>query len=146
MERTSQQKGKLAELLVFRELVSRGADIYLPVIDVGIDAIIRREDGTHLDIQVKMTEEGWSPTVWVPDDPQLLQGRVIIWVDMSKSQDNPEVWIFPSDIFVEYSTKIGEWQNSTHRRLILKAKRRGDDQPRRELLKKYRNAWKLLTG
>jgi len=150
-QRTSQQKGKLAEFLVFRELVKRGADLYLPVIDAGIDAIIRQEDGTHLDMQVKATEEGWSPTVWVPDDPQLRQRLVIVWVDMTESQENPEVWIFPGDIFVEYSTKIGEWQNSqgqpgTHRRLILYQKRRGDDQPRRELLKECRNAWKLLTG
>ena len=145
-QRTSQQKGKSAEFLVFRKLIEKGADLYLPVIDVGIDAIIRRKAGTHLDIQVKSTEEGWSLASWVPDDPQLLQRRVIIWVDMSESQNNPEVWIFPGDIFVEYSTKIGEWPNGTHRRLILYAKRRGDDQPRRELLKKYCNAWKLLTG
>ncbi len=152
MERTSQQKGKRAEFLVFGELVKRKADLYLPVIDIGIDAIIRRKDGTYLDIQVKMTEEGWSPTVWVADDPQLRQRLVIVWVDMSESQENPEVWIFPGDIFVEYSTKIGEWQNSqgqlgTHRRLILDYKdRKHGNKLRRDILHKYRDAWELLTG
>ena len=146
-QRTSQQKGKLAELMVFRELVKRGADLYLPVIDVGIDAIIRRKDGTHLDIQVKSTKKGWSLTAWVPDNPQLLQRRVIVWVDMYKSEENPEFWIFPGDTFINYSIKIGAEQNYTHRRLDLEAKRKGDDQPRRDvLLKKCYKAWELLTG
>lgn len=56
MKATTQQKGKRAEFLVFGELVKRGADIYLPVIDVGIDAISRLKTGTYLEIQVKSTE------------------------------------------------------------------------------------------
>ena len=145
MERTSQQKGKRAEFLVFGELVKRRADLYLPVIDTGLDAIVRREDGTHLDIQVKSTEKGWSLDTWVPDNLQLLRKRFIIWVDMSKSKENPEIWVFPGEIFKDYSTKIGAEQNGTYRRLDLDAARKGDDQPRRVLLKTYCNTWEPLT-
>ena len=143
------RKGKSAELLVFSELVKRGADLYIPIIDMGIDAIVRREDGTHLDIQVKSTEKGWGFTAWVPDNPQLQKRRFIIGVDMLKSKENPEVWVFPGETFVDYSIKIGAEQNGTNRRLDLDTIRKGDDKPRRALLKKYRapKAWrKLLTG
>ena len=53
MESTSRHTGKRAEFLVFGELIRRNADVYLPIIDIGIDAIVRQLDGTHLDIQVK---------------------------------------------------------------------------------------------
>ncbi len=146
IERTSQQKGKLAEFLVFGKLIRGGADLYLPVIDIGIDAIVRRRDGTHLDIQVKSTEEGWSLAAWVPDNLQLLQKRFIVWVDMSKSKENPEIWVFPGEIFKDYSIKIGAGQDFTYRRLDLDATRRGNSKPRRVLLQEYREAWGLLTG
>ncbi len=146
MEITSQQTGKRAEFLVFSELIRRGADVYLPIIDIGIDAIVRQRDGTYLDIQVKSTEKGWSLEAWVPDNLKLLRRRFIIWVDMSKSKENPKIWIFPGRIFKENSTKIGAEQNGTDRRLDLDATRKGDDQPRHVLLKKYRNAWRFLTS
>ncbi len=148
MEPTTQHTGKRAEFFVFGELVRRGADVYLPIIDIGIDAIVRRQDGTHLDIQVKSTEKEWSPTAWVPDDPELRQRRFIVWVDMSEPEENLEIWVFRGDIFYSYSTKIGAWQNGTYRRLVLDETRRGDDHPRRDLLKKYRGAgaWELLTS
>ncbi len=141
------RKGKSAEYFVFSELIKRGADLYLPIIDTGIDAVVRLEDGTYLDIQVKSTtKEMWTPDAWVPDNPKLLKRRFIVWVDMSKSEETPEIWVFPGEIFNAYSTKIGAEQNGTNRRLDLSATRKGDDQPRCVLLKKYRapKAWELI--
>ena len=147
MDVTPQQIGKYAELLVFGELISKGADLYLPVLDTGIDAILRKKDGTYLEIQVKSTEKEWSLAAWVPDNLQLLRRRFIVWVVMSKSKQNPEIWVFPGEIFKDYSTKIGAEQDFTYRRLDLDATRRGDSKPRRILLQqKYREAWELLTG
>jgi len=48
MELTNSQKGKLAEFLVFRKLVEEGADLYLPAIDTGIDAVIKKKDGIYI--------------------------------------------------------------------------------------------------
>lgn len=56
MELTTQQKGKRAEFMVFGELITRGANVYLPVIDVGIDAILRVKSGIYREVQVKSTE------------------------------------------------------------------------------------------
>ena len=50
------EKGKMAELAVFGELLKRGVIPYVPLVDIkGIDAIIRKDDGRLLEIQVKST-------------------------------------------------------------------------------------------
>lgn len=97
---TSQQKGKLAEFLVFGELIKRKVDVFLPIIDTGINAVVRREDGTYLDIQVKSTEKDWNPTMWVPNNLQLLRS-FFIWFNMSESKENPKIWVFPGRTFMD---------------------------------------------
>ena len=149
MERTSQQKGKLAEFLVFGELIKRGAELYLPVIDTGIDAIVHRKDGKYLDIQVKTTEKGWSFAVWDLDRLRPGERFFIVCVDMSKQDfiEKPEVWIFPSEVFKEYANEIRSKEGYKLYRLDLDSKsKKHDNKPRRVLLQKHRDAWELLTG
>mgnify|MGYP001155232085 FL=1 len=53
------EKGKLGELCVFRRLIERGAMPFLPIADIrGVDAVVRKKDGTYVEIQVKAT---WPP-------------------------------------------------------------------------------------
>ena len=143
----STKKGKRAEFIVFGELIRRGADLYLPVIDIGIDAIIRKNDGAYLQIQVKSTEAqnqaGWFH-VW---DLEEYEGRrlFIACVDMSK--EPPESWILPSEVFMDYAnvskSKEG-WKKYT---LGMNSRsRKHGNELRRNLLKEYREAWELLTG
>ncbi len=148
MTLTSQQKGKIGELWVFGKLIDAGVNVYLPMVDIeGIDAIVRKKDGTLLEIQVKSTraedQAGYFNARLRPA-PNLF----IVCVDMSpvgKSGAPPEVWIFPSGVFANpaYSakTKGGEY------RLALAARsRKHQNRPRKELLAQYHGAWKLLTG
>jgi len=147
MEITSQQTGKRAEFLVFGELVRRGADLYLPVIDTGIDAIVRQKDGTYKEIQVKSTEKGWSFHVWFSDkcEEERLKSFFVVCVDMSKQP--PETWIFPSKTFKEYATEVRRLEGYTHYRLDLSAKsKRHENRLRSEILQEYSEAWELLTG
>lgn len=52
--------GKYCEHLVFAELLKRGFDTYLPIVDdKGVDCIIRNNDGTHFDVQIKGRKETW---------------------------------------------------------------------------------------
>ena len=147
MELANLQKGKSAELLVFSELIKKGADLYLPVIDIGIDAIVRREDGTHLDVQVKSTEAD-EQAGYFNVKASKLHPKVnlfVVCVDMSPLDATParqpEVWIFPSCTFVKYSTLTsGEY------RMALPAGKRKYGKPLKELLIRYREAWELLTG
>lgn len=144
--KTSQQKGKQAEFLVFGELIRRGTDLYLPVIDIGIDAIIRKMDGTYLQVQVKSTEAseqaGWF-NVW---DLEQYEGRKLFIACVDMSQKSPETWILPSEVFTEYAnvSKSKEGWNKYTLGIDSKDTKHGNEL-RRNLLQEYREAWKLLT-
>jgi len=149
MKATTQQKGKRAEFLVFGELVKRGADIYLPVIDVGIDAISRLKTGTYLEIQVKSTEAENMAGYFNVSHLEPKRNLFIVCVDMSEKKmeqyKNPQLWILPSMEFVKYATKTKEGY-----RLPLPEKdTRHGNMPREEILERYcankhDEAWKVL--
>jgi len=145
--KTSQQKGKQAEFLVFGELIRRGADLYLPVIDKGIDVIILKEDGSYLQIQVKSTEAseqaGWF-NIW---DLELYKGKNLFIVCVEMSKEPPEIWVLPSEVFMEYAnvSKSKEGWNKYTLGIDSKDTKHGNEL-RRSLLKEYREAWGRLTG
>ncbi len=148
MEKTSQQKGKLAEFLVFGKLIERGADLYLPVVDTGIDAIVRRKDGIYLEIQVKSTEAeeqaGWFNAYDLDyyDEKRFF----IVCVDLSKQP--PETWVLPPKVFKEYATKPWESKKGWKRYTLGIDSRdtKHGNKLRRDILQEYREAWGLLTG
>ena len=144
MKRTNLQKGKSAELLVFSELVKGGADLYLPVIDIGIDAIIRK-DGKYLEIQVKSTEEDEQAGYFNVDDINEHSEKTfyIICVDMNEEKSivegKPNIWILPAKDFKEYMV-------SGHRLPIYERSHKHNNEVRCELLKNRFYAWEILTG
>ena len=123
--------------------------MYLPLVDEeGIDAIIRRRDRRLLEIQVKSTgaqdQAGYFNAYMEPRENLFVVCVDLSPLDKTPSQP-PEVWVFPSEVFAnqEYSTrsKDGEY------RLALASKsRKHGNKPRKELLREYREAWKLLIG
>lgn len=155
MEITTQQKGKRAEFLVFGELIRRGADLYLPVVDIGVDTILRhkRKDGTYryLEIQVKSTKAKEQAGYFNVYDLQPSDNLLIVCVNMSeekiKQRGKPEIWILPSTEFEKYAT--GK-EKRKHCRLPLPDRPRGENRTREQILEQYRaneheEAWKLLT-
>ena len=105
MKATNQRKGKGAEFLVFSKLLRRDADLYLPAVDTGIDAIIKKKDGTYLEIQVKSTEEdeqaGYFNVYDLDNHPE--DKFFIICVDFnekkSKVKGRPNIWIISAKNF-----------------------------------------------
>jgi hypothetical protein len=144
-QKTSQQKGKQGEFLVFGELIKRGADLYLPVIDIGIDAIVRQNDGSYLQVQVKSTEAkeqaGWF-NVWDIDEYEG-KGLYIVCVDMSV--EPPDIWILPSEIFIRYATVSHSKEGRKYTLAVDVRDRSHGYQLRRDLLQEYYGAWKLLA-
>ena len=147
---STQQKGKRAEFLVFGELIKRGADLYFPAVDIGIDAILRqkKKDGTYcyVEIQVKSTEAekqaGYFNVYNLRHQPNLF----IICVDMSREE--PEIWILPSKEFERYATGV---EKHKHCLLPLPDRPRGENRTRKQILEQYcannhEKAWGLLTG
>lgn len=53
------------EFLIISEMLCQGLDVYRPVVDdKGIDAVIRRDDGTYVEVQIKARSN--DPDLKVP--------------------------------------------------------------------------------
>jgi len=147
MQITPAQKGKRAEFLVFSKLLEKGADLYIPVTDTGIDALVQRKDGSYLEIQVKATEaqeQAGRFNVW--DLEYRAKDRFFI-VCVGTSKQPPEIWVLPCEVFQEYATVSKSKEGWNRYRLDMNSRdKRHKDKLRRDLLQEYREAWKLLTG
>jgi hypothetical protein len=145
MQITTEQKGKAAEFLVFSELLKKGADLYLPVIDIGVDAIIQQKGGTYLEIQVKSTEKedqaGYFNVYDINEHPE--DKFFIICVDFNEEKSiekgKPNIWILPAKDFKEYMV-------SGCRLPIYERSHKHNNKVRFELLKNRFYAWELLIG
>ena len=138
------EKGKLGELYVFRRLIERGAMPFLPIADVGgVDAVVRKKDGTYVEIQVKAT--------WPPEQAgyfnvkSLIPRKNLFIVCLIMGGEIPEAWILPSAIFVNHAT-MRKMDNKTVYLLSLGLGETKLEQSRREKLTEYRENWSLLTG
>lgn len=140
---TSAHKGKRAENLVFSELLKREADIYIPLVDQGIDAIILKKDKSPVRIQVKATEKEFNNKCFEVDylDPLDTNFFVVcVFLSKSKLKEEHEYWIVRADEYYKYAT-------NNHRRLDIDASSSGHgNMPRAELLKHCKNAWDRLIG
>lgn len=130
------EKGKRYELYVFQKLIERGVMPFLPVADVhGIDAVIRRKDGTYIEIQVKGTEKpeqrGWFNV------PGLIPRKKLFIVGIEDDGKELVTWIFPSQVFADHTT--------SRRQLGLDSGIRKYGKYLREKLADYRENWDLLT-
>ena len=89
---STRHKGTRGELLVFSELLRRGAELYTPLVDMGIDAVVRGESDTYVELQVKSTEapdqDRYFNFYWEPKE-----NRFFICVSL---KDNPpSIWVIP---------------------------------------------------
>lgn len=144
----SLEKGKRAEFAVLGELLRRGVVPYVPVVDIkGIDAIVRRNDGTLLEIQVKATysevmQGSFNVYDLVPRDNLFIIG-VIAEEDVP---DKYEYWIFPSKVFYRQAQRIPSKQGYTTFRLDLSYGKRAKGDCLKNILREYEGNWGLLTG
>ena len=155
METRSCYKGKRAEYYVFGELIRRGFDLYLPVVDIGVDGVIRGKDGgTYVELQVKSTEAENQAGYFNVYDLEPSPNLYIICVDMSKAKSSeygqPETWVLPSDVYKQHAT-IQTLKGTTRYHLPLPAKdRRYRNKTRAESLEEFcatrhEEAWMQLS-
>lgn len=128
MGQDTQSKGKWAELRVIGELVREGfTAIYTPVIDVeGVDIIVKREDGSYSEIQVKSRsrmEDSFQVRGLKQKENLFLVLHVL---------NTDDFWIIPSADFIDLARKTG---NS----YVLSSSTEN-----RKKMQKYRNDWDLL--
>lgn len=116
--------GKYCEHKIFAELLKKDFDIYLPIVDdKGVDCIIRNNNGSHIDIQIKGRQPRW-----------------IFNFGIVKPRKNYFFILFPPDqeIYIIPSIKISEW---------LKGRRKlgFNNTLKKELESKYKNNFDLLN-
>ncbi|MBL7166182.1 MAG: hypothetical protein ISS55_06840 [Dehalococcoidales bacterium] len=113
--------------------------------DIGIDAIVRRRDGTYLEIQVKATkaeeQAGYFNVYDLDQHPE--KNFYIVCVDMNEDnaevKGRPKIWILPAKEFKEYMV-------AGCRLPIYERSQKHENKRRDELLQGYFEAWELLTG
>jgi hypothetical protein len=132
--------GKIGELHVFVELLRRGVNPYVPLVDTeGVDAVVRRPDGSFLEIQVKAIRTPQTPRWFQVQRLQPRNNYFIVCVALAT--DPIETWVIPSHSFEAHSTvSQGTYD------LNLDSTARGQTVPRGKLLEEYKEAWHLLVG
>lgn len=123
---------------------------FLPIADIkGVDAVVRRQDGTYVEIQVKST---WPPEqagyINVPDLDVRKDLFIVglIYANLpGQIEEMPEAWIIPSEIFISHAT-VRKADDGTVHLLSLGLGKTKLQQSIREKLVDYREAWHLLTG
>ena len=144
----SVETGKIGELYVFSRLLHLGATVFTPVVDIkGIDAVVRKKDGTFLAVQVKThsTEymASWFEVYDLDEHDQ--ETFVIVCVNM-REYPPTEVWIVPAETFKEYGTRSKAGGSHYYRVDLDAASQKHGNQLRRDLLKDCLNGWHILTG
>ncbi|HKB44733.1 MAG TPA: hypothetical protein VKC90_10090 [Chitinophagaceae bacterium] len=52
--------GKRMEFFVISKMLEQGLDVYIPLVDdFGIDAIVRKGDGSFVELQIKALQNMW---------------------------------------------------------------------------------------
>ena len=139
---TRQVAGEIAELHVFRELLKLGVAVYRPLVDEGLDALLRLPDGKVIEVQIKSAGgSGGKHPRWfqMPSfDPR--PSFFILGVTFVEDEVE-EVWVFPSMVFHAYASGA----NDKIRDLDLESGVRNFGEPLREYLRGFRNRWELIV-
>ena len=139
---TTQAAGKIAELYVFNELLKRGAAVFIPLVDEGVDAVVRTAAGQTIELQIKSSGgaggkyPGWFQMSKVNPQPNFF----IILVDAPEGQPKA-TWVFPSIVFDAYAARPAK---GTPRDLDLDSGVRKYGLRLRDLLSGFRERWELL--
>ncbi len=135
--------GKIGELYVFNELLKRGAAVYVPLVDEGVDALVQTSAGGVVELQIKVAgaaggkDPGWFQ---VPNvEPR--KNWFVIAVE-APEQKPGDVWLFPSAVFDKYA---GRPPKGYPRDLNLDGGVRKYGMPLRDLLCGFRNRWELVV-
>ena len=115
--------GKRIEYSIIGEMLKEGLDVYTPMVDdMGIDAIVRKSDGTFLEVQIKAR----SLVVKFGDAGLFSVNKHITprknYYFVFYSQRMKTKWIMSSEEFVENSLLIQNGKNKGVRQIWFSGK------------------------
>ena len=115
--RDSASFGKRQEYVVVAELLKRGFDVYMTLVDdQGIDCIIRIDNPTYIDIQIKArssTAKQWNFFAAMTIEPK--QNYYFIFY----IEKNDTLWVMPSHDVVNYAITNKNGKNAGKHSLTL---------------------------
>ena len=147
----SQKQGKIAEFLAFEKLIEHGWEIFTPIVDTGIDAIIRKVIKGKvqlLEVQVKSVISKKQAGFFRVDDlDDLVKGENFLIICADLSEEEHKFWILPAEIFKKYA-RVHVNKEKDYRSYLLDifSTSQDDNIERSERLKEYLNCWDKLGG
>lgn len=134
--------GRIGELFVFGELLKRGLAVYQPVIDEGLDALVRLPAGQVIELQIQSAggAGGKNPRWFQMPAFTPRPDFFIVGVEFRNGEVG-DAWVFPSAIFYAYASGI----NRTIRDLDLDSGQRKHGEPLTDRLCGFRNRWELIA-
>ena len=115
--RDSASFGKRQEYVVVAELLKRGFDVYMTLVDDrGIDCIIRKDEHTYIDIQIKArskTAQQWNFFAAMTIEPR--DNYYFIFY----LERNNTIWVIPSNDVVKYAITNKTGKNAGKHSLTL---------------------------
>ena len=135
MKKTPLMTGKEGEFKVIGRLLEKGFEVYLPVVDMGIDCVIRTDTG-YKEIQIKTREKTGRYFFDVHD----FEPKDNLFIICYTTTEPNDLWIIPSKDFKKYATRV---KSKSKIKLRLTLGKKSSD--KRKRLEKYKNNFELLT-
>jgi hypothetical protein len=141
---TKQVAGKVGELYVFGELLKRGAVPYLPLVDEGVDALVRTPAGRIIELQIKFAggAGGKDPRWFQVSTVEARDNLFIVGVEAMNGKPG-NAWIFPSAVFDKYASRPPK---GSPRDLDLETGTKKYGMALKDLLCGFKNRWELITN
>src|SRR5438132_1832889 len=132
----SAAKGKQGELFIIGKILQKGHEVYLPVIDTGIDFVIDVGDGRYKEIQVKSRDE--DPTFSIKSFNPRDNFFIICYL---RRRNEDDIWIVPSRVFKQIGTTA-----KISGRDFIQLRIGKDGSPVYNKLAKYHGNWGVLLS
>lgn len=124
-ELDSSVRGAIGENFVISQLLQKGFEVFMPIVDRGVDCVIKGESGNFYEIQVKTraSQGGRRAASWYFSvRAKTFSPRPNFFVACYQA-DYKEVWFFPSLVFNDHAHDA---RRGTHRRVYLSQKLRNE--------------------
>lgn len=119
--RDSSSFGKRMEYNIIGELLSEGLDVYVPLVDdQGVDAIIKKEDGTFIELQIKARSNdakniGTFANIKIDSQLNDNNNRNFYYIFRSESKLLKKTWVLSFNEFINNSRENKNGKNKGHR-------------------------------
>lgn len=118
--------GKRMEFSILAEMLAEGLDIYTPLVDDnGIDAIIRKDDGSFIEIQIKARSGDAKLFAAITHKERPNYWFIFRTEGQKDPSGRPYTWIFSSEEFIANASKNSHGKNEGKYSLSLGSKHDG---------------------